>query len=244
MTQRFAGCQSSQRVDIAHQRRSFAPLSRYIGIGHVGIDDEDSVADRDLITRTEYDSDGRVRWTQDAIGRKTWMVYDALGRQKKVIRNCTYTTGSPAPEDDAYVGQHASDSAKDGITRTIYDSQGRVGATIDAHNRETRFEYDVLGRRVKTIRNYVDGAYASAAPDQDMTETTVYDLAGRVGRTIDNAGQEMRFEYDLLGWRIRTISFYQDGVYSAAQPDRDLIAAATLNETFFSTCRRGWRGAA
>lgn len=191
---------------------------------------ESSEADRDLITRTTYDMSGRVRWTQDPSGRKTWYVYDEVGRQKKVIQICTYTSGTPAPEEDTYVGQHAADSAKDVITQTVYDAQGRIATTIDSRGNETRYTYDVLGRRTQVITNYIDGVYDADFPDEDLIQTMIYDLTGRLANSVDNAGNETRYEYDALGRRTKTIVNYDDGVYSAAQPDVDLISTTTYNK--------------
>ena len=156
-------------------------------------------SDKDLVTITHYDSDGRVQWTQDKLGRKTWNVYDSLGRRIKTIVNCTYVSGSPAPEDSGYVG--SSDPDADVITRTEYDTQGRVFATFDADNHETRYFYDVLGRQIKVIRNYVDGVYEATTPDEDLIETTTYDLAGRVVATADARGTKTAVTYDAAGRR-------------------------------------------
>jgi len=191
---------------------------------------ESGSTDRDYISRTQYDLNGRVQWTVDPLGRKTWYVYDSLGRQVKVVQNCTWVSGTPAPEDPTYVGQHATDTAKDVISQTVYDTQGRVWKTLDSRGNETRFEYDVLGRRSKTTRNYVDGVYNTATPDEDLIDTVTYDLAGRVVKAIDNAANETRFEYDAAGRRTKIIQNYQDGIYSAAQPDRDLISLTVYNK--------------
>jgi len=191
---------------------------------------ESGSPDRDYISRTQYDLNGRVQWTIDPLGRKTWYVYDNLGRQVKVVQNCTWVSGTPAPEDPTYVGQHATDTAKDVISQTVYDAQGRVWKTLDSRGNEVRFEYDVLGRRSKTTRNYVDGVYNTATPDEDLIDTVTYDLAGRVSKAIDNAANETRFEYDVAGRRTKVIQNYQDGIYSAAQPDRDLISLTAYNK--------------
>jgi RHS repeat-associated protein len=156
-------------------------------------------SDKDLRTITHYDSDGRVQWMQDKLGRKTWYIYDSLGRRIKTIVNCTYVGGSPAPEDPTYVG--SSDPDADVITRTEYDAQGRVFATFDADNHETRYFYDVLGRQIKVIRNYVDGVYEANTPDEDLSETTTYDLAGRGVATVDARGTKTAFTYDAAGRR-------------------------------------------
>jgi RHS repeat-associated protein len=160
-------------------------------------------SDKDQITRTTYNTDGRVQWVQDSLGNKTWYVYDAVGRQKKVITNCTYVSGTPAPEDDAYVGSAESD--KDLITRTTYDAQGRVFSTTDAGGNQTRFEYDALGRRTKTITNYVDGIYNPDAPDEDLIQTSAYDLGGRVVSTVDARGTQTSVVYDAAGRRLKII---------------------------------------
>ncbi len=204
-----------------------------------------SAPDEDLITLTNYDSDGRVRWVESlsqvsALKRKTWYVYDSLGRQKKVIQNCTYVSGTPAPEDDAYTG--SADSDKDIISKTEYDAQGHVFKVTDDLGNETRYEYATLGRRVKTIVNYVNGVYDPAYPDEDLIETVTYDLAGRVTMSVDAAGNEARFEYDAAGRRVKAIQNYQDGIYDPAFPDRDLISSTAYNRAGQVTTMTDARG--
>jgi RHS repeat-associated protein len=185
-------------------------------------------SDKDLITITTFDSSGRVQWTQDKLGNKTWYVYDDLNRVKKTIQNCTYTSGTPAPEDAGYTG--SSDSDKDLITRTTYDAQGRVSATFDAAGNEMRYLYDVLGRRIKTMSNYLvqgasdpanwiwdatdsrweDGSGNAitfgADKDQNHITATSYDLGGRVLITRDARGTPTSFTYDAAG---RTLTVIQ-----------------------------------
>ncbi|MCC6615500.1 MAG: hypothetical protein IT320_18650 [Anaerolineae bacterium] len=159
-------------------------------------------SDKDRITITEYDGTGRVWWVQDPNGRTTWKVYDTQGRLTKTVVNCTYETGdpAPAPEDPSYVGSSNPDD--DIISQTVYDAQGRVESTIDPLGRETRYEYDALGRRIKAIVNYVDGVFNAAFPDEDLISTTVYDRAGRVTSTTDARGTETAITYDKLGRRL------------------------------------------
>jgi RHS repeat-associated protein len=153
-------------------------------------------SDKDLIVTTTFDSSGRVQWTQDKLGNKTWYVYDSLSQIKKIITNCTYTSGTPAPEEDAYTG--SNDSDKDIITRRTFDSRGRVVSIFDAAGYETRYEYDVLGRRTKTTINYVNGVFDSNFPDEDLISTTIYDLIGRVVTTTDMRGTQTSFTYDAV----------------------------------------------
>lgn len=184
-----------------------------------------SEPDEDLIALTHYNSEGQVQWTQDALGRRTWFVYDDLGRRVKTIVNCTYVSGTPAPEDAGYTG--SSESDEDLMSWTEYDAFGRVSATIDPRGNETRYSYDILGRRIQTITNYDDGVYDPDFPDQDLIQTTTYRLGGLVDSVVDAAGIETRFEYDYMGRRIKTILNYDDGVYDPDFPDQDVIAEAS-----------------
>jgi YD repeat-containing protein len=190
-----------------------------------------NLPDRDVMALTTYDANGRVMWTQDALERKSWSAYDSLGRLVRTIANATgnETGGGPLdPRSPAYVRRSNTD--QDVVTQTVYDSQGRVSATVDPQGNRTHHEYDALGRRIKTIANFVDGVYNANFPDEDRIQTTVYDLAGRVVETLDAAGIRTRYEYDRLGRRIKTIVNYADGVFSSAAPDEDLISVTTYNK--------------
>jgi RHS repeat-associated protein len=193
-----------------------------------------AAADRDLVTTTYYDSNARVQWTSDPLGRRTWYVYDSIGRVVKTIANCTFNPQNPttpAPESPLYVG--SADSDKDVISRTEFDDRGRVVKTFDDLGNETRYEYDELDRGTRVISNYVDGAFNASTPDEDLINTTVYDIAGRMIRSTDTAGNETRYEYDAAGRQTRMIFNYENGVFSSAQPDRDLISTYAYN-------RAGW----
>jgi RHS repeat-associated protein len=174
----------------------------------------------DIISQTYFDTSGRVQRTKSVLRtnsggtdlewRWTLYGYDDIGRQVKVIQNASqpdYFTTNPTDSDlSSYVP--VTDTDKDIITHTEYDAQGRVWKTFDTRNNETRHEYDVLGRRVKTTVNYVDGTFSSSVPDEDLVSTTVYDIAGRVIKMVNPAGVETRYVYDTLGRRIRTVTNY------------------------------------
>lgn len=161
-------------------------------------------SDLDRITLTTYDSQGRVQWTQDPNGRKNWTVYDDQGRVIKTILNCTYVSGTPAPEDPTYVGSSNSDN--DIINKTEYDPvTGRVTKTIDPVSHETRFYYDIVGRRTQTIVNYGDGIFDGAFPDVDLIQTTQYDILGRMIQTTDARGTATTVTYDRAGRRLTAV---------------------------------------
>ena len=160
-------------------------------------------SDKDLISTTTYDSNGYVMWSQDSLGRKTWYAYDNVGRQIRTITNASGTAtdnGSRDPRSSFYVPSSAPD--QDLISQTVYNAQGRVVAAIDSLGNQTQYVYDSLGRRLKTISNFVTGVYNPLRPDQDLITTTTYDLAGRVVATVDSRGTRTAFTYDSLGRRV------------------------------------------
>jgi YD repeat-containing protein len=191
----------------------------------------DNLPDRDIMALTTYDADGRVLWTQDVLGRKTWSAYDQRGRLVKTVANATGTAVDFSPRDPrSPVYLRSSNSDQDVITQTVYDAQGRVEQSVDSRGNPMRYRYDTLGRRIQTIVNFVDRVRNPSFPDEDRIETTTYDLAGRAVETADAAGIKMRNEYDRLGRRVKTIVNYVDGVFSSAVPDEDLISATAYNK--------------
>lgn len=215
-----------------------------------------SDADKDLVSETYYDSDGRVQRTKDVLGRWTLNGYDEQGRQIKTIRNASdddyFDTAMPAdPDLSAYTPSANSD--EDITSETVYDDQGRVLQTIDTRGNETYVVYDSGGRRVTSITNYVQQSSSDPADwfwssankrweysvgnavshgtdkDQNIISTTSYEFGGRVSKTRNHTGIETRYEYDDLGRQVKTIFNYVDGIYSAASPDEDLISETIYN---------------
>ena len=122
--------------------------------------------DRNQISTTSFDADGRVSAVRDAAGRETQYAYDKLGRRVTIIANYVDGVFDPASPDE------------DQITQTVYDKSGQVVATIDSRGTKTAFEYDDAGRRVLVIRD-AEGSLESQT-------YTCYDKAGKVLRTIAN----------------------------------------------------------
>jgi RHS repeat-associated protein len=86
----------------------------------------------------------------------------------------------------------ASDNAR---TESRYDDAGRVIAEVDERGNITRYEYDALGRRTKTI--LPDG---TANNDSDNPQFVVtYDALGRQLTQVDPLGRITQFFYDGLG---------------------------------------------
>jgi len=118
--------------------------------------------DKDIISTTTYDADGRVMYPEDVNGNKTYMVYDGLGRQVKRILNYI-AQGNPNNwvwdvnrwEDGANNpianGTHEDENI---ISETHYDANGRVLWTRDMLGRRNYTVYDEAGRVVRQVANY------------------------------------------------------------------------------------------
>ncbi len=130
---------------------------------------------------TEYHpSTGRVTGQQDSLGRWVNQQYDLLGRTIKSIQNCTNTSGTPVnPAQTACATFNSSFTDRNVPAQTAYDTLNRTTIVTDALNIETRTTYDGLGRVLKTIRNYKNGAFDNNFPDEDVATSYRYDALGR-----------------------------------------------------------------
>ncbi|MEZ4671439.1 MAG: DUF6531 domain-containing protein [Anaerolineae bacterium] len=223
--------------------------------------------DENIITSTTYDANGRVLSSQDVLGRVNRNVYDVLGRIKYTIANYVqqgtsqpeawvWSIGNSRWENGAGVAiSFGTDNDQNVISETVYDNQGRVSQTNDKRHNASLSVYDAVGRRVKSITNYVQqgtsdpanwvwdtGAWRQVAggtaidfgtdKDQNRISTTTYDRAGRVTATRDAAGLDTRFFYDALGRRIKSVTNY-------------VVQGASLPENWlWSTTNNRWENGA
>ncbi len=171
-------------------------------------------ADQNTITETVYNNEGQVQQTIDGRRNVSYNLYDETGRQ--VMRIANYVpSGTSNPANWAWstannrwessAGQavdHGPANDQNTISHTTYDLAGRVRATRAAAGIETRYTYDKLGRRIKTVHNYVDGVFDAAHPDQDLISQTTYNKVGQVIQTSDARGTKTTFSYDAAGRRL------------------------------------------
>jgi RHS repeat-associated protein len=165
----------------------------------------------DRLTRVTYPNGRFLEYAYDADGRRTRMTdhtgfvvkytYDPAGRlsglrdaQDRVIVTYTYDAAGRLQREDKGNGTY---------TLYTYDGAGRE-RTITHHKPDNsvnaRFEYgyDALGRR-------------SGMTTLDGQWTYTYDLAGQLTRAVfasTNGGipsQDLTYEYDALGNRVRTV---------------------------------------
>jgi RHS repeat-associated protein len=73
---------------------------------------------------------------------------------------------------------------------TAYDAAGRAYRTTDNLGHVTQTSFDLLGRTVAVIANYIDGVALETESDTDQTTQYIYDTAGRLSkqRALDPKG--------------------------------------------------------
>ncbi len=166
------------------------------------------------VTSYQYDLARRLVRTTDTLGRSDWTCYDDDGRVVRTVQNATGDGGTP-PTNPCDAGNYvpSSDPAYDRINQTVYDVNGNVIASIDPGGKITRTYYNELQRPTIVLDNWVGGLitdttapdYNAQYPDQNVRTTTVYDAAGNVVQTIDNANLVTHFCYDALNRVVKTV---------------------------------------
>ncbi|XHL98542.1 MAG: putative Ig domain-containing protein [Microcoleus anatoxicus] len=177
------------------------------------------------VTKFTYDASGNVLSVEDALGHKTTYTYDSSGNRKTETRTVTTPSGlqtlvSKSDYDSNGKIRFATD-AENKVTEYKYDANGNQIAVIDARNNKTEYRYDSKGQLIETI--YPDNTPGSLA-DNPRT-INIYDKGGRLRATIDPDKQVTHYNYDDAGRLVETI--YADGVDSIAQ----LVSAIAPNQT-------------
>ena len=91
--------------------------------------------DQDLVMQTAYDPNGRVMFTTDVLGRRTWtaLMMASTGRSKpSPMRSARPPMAAAKTRAVSADNPVISSSDQDLITRTAYDSNGYVLWTQDA----------------------------------------------------------------------------------------------------------------
>lgn len=204
-----------------------------------------NVPDRNVPTETRYDALGRGFETVDALGHITRQEYDSAGRAVTTIQNYVdsgpvnsdtnvatsraydalgrttiITDALGAASFQAYNALGQTTVMTDAVGRASfagYEGMGTLRWQETPDGRFTVQQLDGLGRMVATITNYDDGVVGGNEPvDQDLITSTVYDAAGRTVATIDAAGRETRFTYDLRDNLLSVTENAADGSCSLA----------------------------
>jgi RHS repeat-associated protein len=174
-----------------------------------------SVDPNGAVTETQYNAKGqvsRIIYPGNIVEERE---YDEVGLLSKVSVGSRWvhyeyndfggiaaiTTSDGTADTFAYTvdGLLASTNSAQGMTRYEYDSQSRrVIRVTEPDGRYVRYAYDTVGNRTLIAHGGMTG----------ITEETVasyfYDLADRLVKIVDPAGQETLFEYT-RGGRLTTI---------------------------------------
>jgi YD repeat-containing protein len=159
-----------------------------------------------LVTRTEYDAEGRVTKMIARTGSTAETQYDALGQEAASIDALGRVTRFRYDDrgqliETIYPDDTPADDSDNPRTRTEYDAAGRTVAQIDESGRRTESVYDSLGRCVETI--YPDETSSDLSDNPRVR--TEFDAAGRTAATIDERGNRTEYLYDDAGRQIETI---------------------------------------
>lgn len=151
--------------------------------------------------RREYDAADRLTAEthlekKTGIHNTTRFAYDKAGNLTSVTDNL----GRVIRSEYSLLNQETYRTEKDGgVTRSFYNLDGRIAKVIRPREYERagekgcgeQYAYDLSGRLLTVTR--ADGV---------VGEANTYDESGLIVRTIDGAGNGVRFTYDLGGRRI------------------------------------------
>jgi len=169
-----------------------------------------------IVTTTVYDARGPIA-SQDALGRRTTMIMDALGRRIATQSPMNFRTstiydkaGQVRAMQDAlgYLTTNSYDAAGNLVTvcdargyistQVYEDASNRVRARQDATGARTTYSYDQVGQQIE-VRNA-----------RGVRTTFIYDLAGRTRCVLNPFGWRTTYSYDAAGQivEVKNVSSY------------------------------------
>lgn len=153
-----------------------------------------------------YDSANRLAYAIDASGAVTGFSYDADGRLTKTTQFASIRATASLPDLATMAAwQAANAGGNDRVTRNYYAARGELRFAVDAEGYVTKFDYDVQGRVVGTVRwdtaitvgDSTTIATVASLPNGSYTiTTTIYDAKGRVNTLTDASGIVTTFSYN------------------------------------------------
>ncbi|MFF3317355.1 LamG-like jellyroll fold domain-containing protein [Streptomyces sp. NPDC003035] len=174
------------------------------------------------VSRTEYNSAGRVSVATDPLGRTTRYAYDQLGhlttKTDPVIVSGTLPT--LAESEFSTLNSNETDLSGAGLTRYTWTPTGKQLSTTDPTGARSEATYDELGRKLTetaverypspqnlTTRYSWDdaGNQVSSTTPGGRTTTGGYNAAGEIVSLTDPLGGVTRFGYDGLGRQNETV---------------------------------------
>lgn len=126
-----------------------------------------------------YNAAGRTQAVKDPRGTVTRTLYDSDGRVIATIANCTEDESNPAPPSTSWWtcdGSTLNDGTWNVTSSRTYDARGNVATETAPNGRVTTFVYDAADRLIERIDNDVTD---TPDPDEDISTFYAYDDAGR-----------------------------------------------------------------
>ncbi|WP_159434959.1 tandem-95 repeat protein [Rubritalea squalenifaciens] len=185
-------------------------------------------------TEFEYDAAGRRTLVRDALGKETLTTYNAVGSQVSVTDALNRTTSFVYDDANRLVQTVFPDAS---TTSVSYDSLGRRQSVTDQEGNVTSFEYDDLGRMVavvdaegfRTEYDYNERGDLLVQRDALGRETSyLYDKLGRrIGRTLPE-GQSESVAYNVLG-NMTSRTDFNGHTTTYTYNSRDLLEVVTAD---------------
>jgi len=173
-----------------------------------------------LITQYGYDRAGYLTAVTDTLGHVNLTLYDAFGRVRASVTNYDGTT----PSNELCASFVDPNPEYNLCTLTAYDAAGRVISSTNPEGRVTRTFYDAQGRVRATIQNWsgsitevADVAQClSLSPERtaDLCTLYAYDAVGNTVLVTDTAGRMTRTFFDELNRTIATIQNWSGSINS------------------------------
>ncbi len=148
-------------------------------------------------TRMEYDQQGRLASTYDALGNRTYQTYYGTGQLAYVYS--AYGTSDQTTTLNIYDGAgrlktqyNAYGETEQSAVSYTYDGLGNIATMTDARGKVTSYSYDEAGR-VISVTNAAGGI-----------TTNTYNAFGEVTQTVDTRGGITANTYNALGQLTRS----------------------------------------
>ena len=177
-----------------------------------------SAAAQDLKSWRAYDVAGRLVKTVDAQGAVTENTYDGASRVVSTIRYASLIATSGLGSAPAAASIAPAADAADRISRSFFDADGKLRATLDAEGYLTELRYNAAGQltsRVSyatatTVGLRASGTLAQLTPassNADQVVTLLLNGKGQVAGEIDAEGYLSERVYDAKGRLAQTIRY-------------------------------------
>jgi RHS repeat-associated protein len=164
----------------------------------------------------QFDSNGHVIWTTDALGNATSYRYDASSNVTEQLKQLNSTTNAITTYSYNGFGEVVNvTDALNHVTQNAYDSHGNLLSVTTPMNSLTQFAYNSLGEltqitdplgNITTLTYTAAGLIATIKDAQNNITTYGYDAHGNRTSVTDALSHQTTFAYD-AGDRLTTITY-------------------------------------